>query len=454
MTPIGQVIEDYAEAGMCAVNVHWHKGAEHKSSGQFDLPAKMEGRRLGDEVQPGMRCNAEAALTAEQKKPYKWKYCTNMKVGETYEVHWPHSNQGHCNGDWTSKKNGRYQSPFYDGVFCHYDGEPGTPLSVGVQGQVFLVVNDEDHKMPNLIKGMNMDLAEDVAKYTGSTTGSSVNNEMCSAYGGITWHVDRKCHLLSASSFDEMCKEMLEMGMYSDVYPHGSRELVDPQWVTDKAMDRLAEEGPAKEEAADHGRRLAYGAPLQQGYQCNAVASLAAEQKKPYNWKYCTNMHVGETYEVHWPHSNQGHCNGDWTSKKNARYQSPFYDGVFCHYDGQPDTPLKVGVQGQVFLVVNDEDHKIPNLIKGMDATLAEDVAKYTGSTTGQTVNNEMCSVYGGITWHVDRKCHLLSASSFDDMCKDMLEMGMYSDVYPHGSRTLVDPKWVTDVPMDRRLAE
>ena len=113
--------------------------------------------------------------------------------------------------------------------------------------------------MPKPIKGMNMDLAKDVAKYTGSTTGSSVDNEMCSAYAGITWHVDRECHLLSASSFDEMCKDMLEMGMYSDVYPHGSRELVDPQWVTDKAMDRRLEYDPAQDPGAVYGRQLGTG---------------------------------------------------------------------------------------------------------------------------------------------------------------------------------------------------
>ena len=30
--------------------------------------------------------------------------------------------------------------------------------------------------------------------------------------------------------------------------------------------------------------------------------------------------------------------------------------------------------------------------------------------------------------------------------------MGMKKDLYPHGSRELVDPKWVTDKPMTRKL--
>jgi len=163
-------------------------------------------------------------------------------------------------------------------------------------------------------------------------------------------------------------------------------------------------------------------------------------------------MHVGETYELHWPHSSQGNCAGDWSGKENARYQTPFYDGVLC---GKTDT-LAVGVQGQVFLVVNDDsgDYDHDNLLEGMVTYEGQDIANYTGSTTGSSVNNEQCSWYTGITWHVDRACHKISARSFDEMCGQMLVMGMEHDVYPHGARELVDDKWTTDKVMDRRLAE
>ena len=75
-----------------------------------------------------------------------------------------------------------------------------------------------------------------------------------------------------------------------------------------------------------------------------------------------------------------------------------------------------------------------------MDSTHWVDVAKYIGSTTGTTRDNEMCSRYTPITWQVDRKCHLISASSFDKLCKDMLDMkdDMSGDVYPHGAREVV----------------
>ena len=55
-----------------------------------------------------------------------------------------------------------------------------------------------------------------------------------------------------------------------------------------------------------------------------------------------------------------------------AQYQTPFYDGVFCNLDlatFQTLTPQNVasavGVQGQVFTIVNDESYFYPDLIRG-----------------------------------------------------------------------------------------
>merc|ERR1712061_688625 len=69
-----------------------------------------------------------------------------------------------------------------------------------------------------------------------------------------------------------------------------------------------------------------------------------------------------------------------------------------------------------------------------VDGDYGLDIAKYTGSTTGTTRNNEICSRYTPITWQVDRKCHLISASSFDKMCADMKAQrdDMSKDLYAH----------------------
>jgi len=100
-------------------------------------------------------------------------------------------------------------------------------------------------------------------------------------------------------------------------------------------------------------------------------------------------------------------------------------------------------VQAQVFTIVNDEDYYYPDLMRGMivDGDYGAEITKYTGSTTGQTFSNTLCSAYTPITWQVDRKCHLISASSFDKMCADMKAQrdDMSTDLEPHGSRGLVN---------------
>jgi len=190
-------------------------------------------------------------------------------------------------------------------------------------------------------------------------------------------------------------------------------------------------------------RRL--GSKARYGYACKKYSTSDARFNTEYPWKYCKDMHVGETYEVHWPHSALGACGTPY------QYQDPFYDGVFCGLTpeilgglSQQDIASSVGVQGQVFTIINDESYYYPEMIRGMivdaEHSMGTNVAVYTGSTTGTTRNNEVCSSYAPITWQVDRKCHIISASSFDKMCADMLQMrdDMSGDIHPHGARELV----------------
>merc|ERR1712238_568262 len=107
--------------------------------------------------------------------------------------------------------------------------------NVGVQAQVFTIVNDdsEEYTYQNLFDGMIVDdtkqMGVDMAYYVGSTTGQKVSNTECSPYSPITWQVDRICHQISAKSFDNMCQTMLNQpaDMSGDTYPHGSRVMVD-----------------------------------------------------------------------------------------------------------------------------------------------------------------------------------------------------------------------------------
>jgi len=205
--------------------------------------------------------------------------------------------------------------------------------------------------------------------------------------------------------------------------------------------NRTAEDDEHGEGAS---RRLAVA---RQGYRCHKYDGTNATFTQEYTWQHCVGMHVGETYEVHWPHSAAGACGTP------HQYQTPFYDGVFCRAGIITLAPLntfeKIGVQSQVYTIVNDESYYYPDLIKGMivDGEYGKDVAKYTGSTTGTSRNNTMCSRYTPITWQVDRKCHLISASSFDKMCADMKNQqdDMSDDLHAHGSRELVADEYAAN---------
>ena len=251
--PRRPITQPYSQVGLCPVNVHWHLGAEHLSVGQYDeygtgppttnssgSGSSSSGRRqLAAGERRGGRCHYYRNTDPKFTTPYNWHYCTNMKVGETYEVHWPHSAAGACGTQW------QMQSPFYDGVFCRDGIITIAPLNtyqkIGVQSQTFVVVNDEAYYQPNLFRGMltHGQHGLDMAMYTGSTTGTSRDNQVCSRFTPITWQVDRKCHLVSASSFDKMCQDMLNNrdDMSMDIYPHGAREVVAHALTANNQVD-------------------------------------------------------------------------------------------------------------------------------------------------------------------------------------------------------------------------
>jgi Delta carbonic anhydrase len=221
----------YWQAGLCPVNVHWHLGAEHYSVGEFDEfglgPSEINTRRkLAGKAREGFQCRLYDEKDPKFTTKYEWKHCVEMEVGQTYEVHWPHSAAGACG------TLNQYQTPFKDGVFCNANLLTSTSAQIGVQAQVFTIVNDESYYYPDLMRGMIVDSSSqfgaDLAMYTGSTTGDKINNTVCSPYAPITWQVDRKCHLVSASTFDKMCADMKAQrdDMSDDLYAHGSRTLV------------------------------------------------------------------------------------------------------------------------------------------------------------------------------------------------------------------------------------
>ena len=270
-------VVDYNDAGMCTVNVHWHIGAEHRSEGQYDEAAAFDhpnkdtyagshrrlassdgGMRIGHMCTKGKELweanDASVRNSDGSVNEYDWKYCKDMHVGLTYEFHWPHSSLGACQTPW------QYQYHFLDGVLCGAT-QGGIDIAtaanalttkahaIGVEGQVFTIVNgmggDAVRPTWDVLNGWDRQSAKDVAYYQGSTTGDAVQSgahagDKCRGTGDlVTWHVDRECHTLEASTMDEMCRRMMIISaddMSPDVAPHGARETVIAA-LTDPAED-------------------------------------------------------------------------------------------------------------------------------------------------------------------------------------------------------------------------
>ena len=233
-----------------------------KTTGNAPAPDRKLAGYTGNE-RGGFRCHHYDETDAKFTTEYEWKHCIGMQVGETYEVHWPHSSQGACGTVH------QYQTPFYDGVFCNLpletflelvaaNGPQVVASNVGVQGQIFTIVNDEKYFYPDLIRGWvvepELGMGSDIAKYTGSTTGTSRDNNVCSNYSPITWQVDRKCHMISASSFDKLCYDMKNQldDMSDDLYPHGSRVLVNSTWTANNQYDKDMMPEPANRNLRSH----------------------------------------------------------------------------------------------------------------------------------------------------------------------------------------------------------
>jgi hypothetical protein len=268
-------VPDYSAAGMCTVNVHWHIGAEHRSEGEYDETYAFEHRRLASVdtavYEPTLKgskrrlAGGRVGHMARQAKEmhdssdplvaneYDWKFCQDMHVGLTYEFHWPHSSLGACQTEW------QYQYHFLDGVLCGatmagldietaVDALVTRAHNIGVEGQVFTIVNSDDPSSSDYLRptwdSMNSwdrELATDIAYYQGSTTGDAADNDQeCRGTGGVvTWHVDRKAHLLEAATMDNLCRLMLVIpsdDMSPDVAPHGARETTTPE-LSDTPVD-------------------------------------------------------------------------------------------------------------------------------------------------------------------------------------------------------------------------
>lgn len=236
MIPKAATLNDKQAQALPLTNVHFHLGAEHKSesynngtlSEAYDAKKDPDGVAGTDySPRPGWMCPI-ADLTADQMKPYEFKYCKkHVAVGHSYEVHYVHSSAGYDSEDLSDA----YIDSVNDGLGGAANGRGQLNPMVVVEGQIFQIVNGGPMSKGALADGWRVTGVENAVMYPGSTTGTSFDNEVCSPYA-ITWHVDLMCHQISPESFDEMCQEMSERyGLTKDLSAHGSRILVDPAYV-------------------------------------------------------------------------------------------------------------------------------------------------------------------------------------------------------------------------------
>eukprot|EP00438_Fugacium_kawagutii_P033066 Skav220248 [mRNA] locus=scaffold4467:25103:28283:- [translate_table: standard] len=264
-------------------------------------------------------------------------------------------------------------------------------------------------------------------------------------------------------------------------------------------------------DAQSSGRRLA--ANPRPGWMC-PTDTLTSSQLTSYNFQYCEGVEVGKSYEVHYVHSSAGvdvdmtdGVNADdladglggregkvcqhtfarkMLSEENGERKSDrmnevcenhethlfrgFLSGHFlvCDFaktrkcdvrsllfraaNGRGILNPMVVVQGQVYQIVSGGP-VVDDLLHGWTVVGHDNSVMYPGSTTGQSWDNSVCSPYA-ITWHVDKDCHQVSPESFDNLCKMMKEQyNMVSDLKPHGSRILVDRKYVVKAEYVKPLA-
>jgi len=218
-------------------NVHYHLGAEHKSdmysdeadSKAFDAAAAGGGhRRLSANPRPGYMCS-KAGLTSGELTPYTFAHCKgDVTVGKSYEVHYVHSSAGYTAADTAAAD----VDLMNDGLGGAANGRGQLNPMVVVQAQVYQIVNDPNSPaVADALHGWTVTDFSNSVMYPGSTTGPSHSNSVCSPYA-ITWHVDKACNKIAAASFDNLCKMMKDLyKLDGDLYPHGSRLLLDPKWV-------------------------------------------------------------------------------------------------------------------------------------------------------------------------------------------------------------------------------
>jgi len=202
-----------APAEMHLCNIHLHENAEHRAPDYSILKTTSRDDGIGAGFQCGMANN----LTKAELKAPKANHCSDLKPGDTVEVHW---------------------------VFTSCDATPGAGLgacltescanpTLRVEAQVYTLVNDpnaldfmdvayQGHEVNGKPQPKALPIGTGApVQYLGSTTGPSYDEATCSPLQ-VHWSVRPQCAKLDINSLSTWCKD----NDFEESAPHGVRELV------------------------------------------------------------------------------------------------------------------------------------------------------------------------------------------------------------------------------------
>ncbi|MEQ9518936.1 MAG: delta-class carbonic anhydrase [Parvibaculum sp.] len=201
---------EVTELNLC--NIHTHTNAEHKGP-DFSIYA-------GDGKHGGFQCNATDTLTEEELTDPTDGHGAfhGVKPGDTIEVHWVHTSCDITPGE---------------GLGSCLSETCANP-DLRVETQVFLVVNDKNALNfadfaydGNQVNGLHQARALPMSTgnpiiFTGSTTGPSYTEEICSPLQ-VTWSVRPQCAKLDVSSLHKWAEDG---NAFNETHSHGVRQLV------------------------------------------------------------------------------------------------------------------------------------------------------------------------------------------------------------------------------------
>lgn len=184
----------YEELTLC--DIHFHKFAEHKAA---QYPTKM-----GSGDHAGFVCKDRAPGGHSASAGGG---CGGIALGDTVEIHW---------------------------VFTSCDVKPAPGLGscltncvnpqLRVEARVFYLSDEEgalDFARFANVSHVTVPAAPGAVEYLGSTTGTSFDNENCSAFQA-TWNVGPSCSPLDKASLDKWCED----NVFNEDHAHGVRTLV------------------------------------------------------------------------------------------------------------------------------------------------------------------------------------------------------------------------------------